>query len=160
MPVVLLPLVPTPTAPVQTGVCTLAEIERLTAERIGPYALLEAAPGSSGADVLVDALRSSIDVGGYDDLYVLRRDAGQAVNRVARVKQYDPALGQLGVDRTYLDPPEEGESLELHHLDPGCCGGWPAPRWRAAGCNFGSTWWGRRTRCRARRSCRRRAPPT
>lgn len=96
---------------------TLAELEQATAARLGPFAQLEALSGST-RQVVVEALRSTVDLGGWVDLYLLRRAAGQAADRVARVKSYDPALGALEPDRSYVSPPVVGEPVEAHHLPP------------------------------------------
>jgi hypothetical protein len=96
---------------------TLAELEMATAERVGPFALFETKAASASA-IAVETLRSTIDLGGWVDLFVLRREATQPEDRVARVKAYDPVLGQLLVDRAYTTVPLPSEPVELHHLDP------------------------------------------
>ena len=96
---------------------TLAELEQVTAERVGPFAELAVLTGDEQS-ATVEALRSTIDLGGWVDLHVLRREATQPADRVARVKAYDPALAQLQVDRRYTVPPQEREAVELHHLHP------------------------------------------
>lgn len=96
---------------------TLAALEQATAARLGPYAELVALSGTT-RQVVVELLRSTIDLGGWVDLYLLRRAATQAADRVARVKSYDPALGALEPDRSYVSPPTAGELVEVHHLPP------------------------------------------
>jgi hypothetical protein len=96
---------------------TLAELEAATAERLGPFALLETLSADQ-ASLTVEVLKSTIDLGGFEDLFLLRREATAAADRVARVKHYDPALGQLQPDRRYVVSPIPSEPVELHHLDP------------------------------------------
>jgi len=106
----------TPVSPVP-GSCTLAELEQETASRLGPFALLEAASGGD-REIVVEVLRSTVELGGWVDLHLLRRGATQAPDRQARVKSYDPALGKLEPDRSYVSPPVGGEAVEAHHLPP------------------------------------------
>lgn len=108
------PPAPLPPGP---GPVTLAHIEQETAARLGPFALLETASASATA-VNVEVLKSTIDLGGWVDLHVLRREATRPEDRQARVKAYDPVLGQLQVDRSYISVPLPSEPLELHHLEP------------------------------------------
>lgn len=98
---------------------TLAELEQEVAVRVGPFALLVAAAGDAQS-VTVEQLRSSIDLGGWVDLHILRRQAPELYpqDRQARVKTYDPSLGQLQADRHYMAAPVAGEPIELHHLPP------------------------------------------
>ena len=113
--VVLLPLAPE--APPPGEAVTLAAVEREVASRVGPFALLEVRTADQGG-LTVEALKSTIDLGGWEDLSLLRREATQAADRVARVKSYDPPLGQLTPDRRYVTAPTPGEPVELHHLPP------------------------------------------
>lgn len=93
-------------------------MERATAARLGPYFRLEASTGAPDS-VTVPAASSTLDQGGMEDLYLLRRRATQPLDRVAQVVRVDPALGALYVDRRYLDSvPPTGETVELHHLPP------------------------------------------
>jgi hypothetical protein len=87
------------------------------AARLGPFELLETKDASASA-IAVEVLKSTIDLGGHVDLFVLRREASRAEDRVARVKAYDPVLGQLLVDRSYTTVPLPSEPIELHHLNP------------------------------------------
>jgi hypothetical protein len=108
-----------PPAPLPPGLgpITLAQLEQEVAARIGPFALLETKDASASA-IAVEALKSTIDLGGHIDLFVLRREAARPEDRTARVKAYDPVLGQLLVDRSYTTVPLPSEPVELHHLDP------------------------------------------
>jgi hypothetical protein len=113
---IVLPGAPAP-APSGGPPTTLAELEQETASRLGPFALLETLTADQGS-VTVEVLKSTIDLGGWVDLFVLRREATTPADRVARVKHYDPALGQLQVDRRYVVSPIPSEPVELHHLPP------------------------------------------
>jgi hypothetical protein len=97
---------------------TLADVERATAARLGPFYALRATAGAPDT-VVVPTLRSTLPIGGYEDLYLLRRQAVQAEDRVAQVVAFDAPTGSLQVDRTYQDSvPATGEDVELHHLHP------------------------------------------
>ena len=53
---------------------TLAELERAVARRVGPFWQLRAFDtGSSVSKAIVKKLRSSMDIGDYEDMYMLRR---------------------------------------------------------------------------------------
>jgi hypothetical protein len=99
-------------------VVTLAQIEQATAARLGPFFAVRASSGAPDA-VVVPTLRSSLPVGGYEDLYLLRRQAIQPDDRVVQVVAFDAPTGTLQVDRSYRDSvPPTGEDVELHHLPP------------------------------------------
>lgn len=118
MATIILPRAAPPVpGPVGPGPCTLAQLEQETAARVGPFALLEVLTADQGS-LTVEVLKSTIDLGGYDDLYLLRREASQQADRVARVRAYDPTLGQLQPDRRYVTSPIPSEPVELHHLPP------------------------------------------
>lgn len=114
--------------PVQyhTGV-TLAEIERHVAPRIGPYEELIALPTSTQTTLFVSQLISSLDLGEYEDLYILRRGRFENGNLVSPfsdddrerlVASYESATGGLNPDRDWTYAPVEGEMIELHVLKP------------------------------------------
>lgn len=96
---------------------TLAEAEAETASRVGPFYALTASGGTPDA-VTVAALRSSAPLGGYEGLYLLRRAAPQANDRVRTVDRLDGTSGNLVVDFPYTGTPAVGEAFELHHLHP------------------------------------------
>ena len=96
---------------------SLAELEAETAARVGPFALLEVLTADQGS-LTVEVLKSTIDLGGFDDLYLLRREAGQAGRPGGAGQAYDPVLGQLLLDRRYVTSPLPSEPIELHHLAP------------------------------------------
>lgn len=129
---------------VATDTTSLREIEQEVARRVGPFALHTvhnyqpgepAQPVSTTTTVAIDAIRSSLDLGGMTDMYVLRRgrladgtllpteapdetrpfDLG---DRIRLVRQYRPQEGVLEVDRAYAYPTHDGEEVELHHLEP------------------------------------------
>jgi len=108
-----------------TGV-TLADIERETAPRVGPYRQVRASSGTTSTFV-APVLRSTIELGGVTDQYVLRRGAlldGTAItsfpdaDRVRLVKQYVPSTGTVTVDDVYTAVPVNNELIEFHHLHP------------------------------------------
>lgn len=106
----------TPVSTPLDATVTLAEIEREVARRAGPFHAHTVASATNTA-LVVDALKSSADLGGLEDLFLLRRSAA-AGDRVRLVKTYDPAAGRLEVDRAYGSAPTAGEAIELHHLHP------------------------------------------
>lgn len=140
--------VPTPTGGYYSADTTaLREIEQEVARRVGPFQLRvvtnmqpgdPAGPTSTTTTVAIRDLRSSIDLGGLEDMYVLRRGRladgtrlpatlppddtpvpYDARDRVRLVRSYDPTNGVLEVDNAYYYAPNHNEEVELHHLDPG-----------------------------------------
>ena len=127
---------------------TLREIEQETARRVGPFFLRVVhnfqpgeppVPTSTTTTIAIKAIRSSMDLGGLTDMYVLRRgrladgtllpadDATTtpptprpfvADDRIRQVRAYNPQDGTLEVDRAYTYPTYNTEEVELHHLDP------------------------------------------
>ncbi len=105
---------------------TLKEIEQELARRCGPYRQVTASSGTASTVVTAD-LQSSIDLGGVENLFVLRRGKksdGTAVagfvtdDRVRTAKLYTPGTGTVEVDRNYTTSPVANELIELHHLEP------------------------------------------
>ena len=113
--VVLLPLAPPP-AP-DGAAPTLEAAEREAASRLGPFYWLEASGGTASTVVLAGA-RSNAPVGGYEGLWLLRRQAVRPNDRVRTVDRVDGPSGSLVVDFPYEDHPVAGEPIELHHLHP------------------------------------------
>jgi hypothetical protein len=130
-------------APAETT--TLREIEQEIARRVGPFFMRSVhnySPGqppqpvSTTTTIAIDAIRSTMDLGGLDGMFVLRRgrlsdgtrlpaddSLGNprpfvADDRIRMVRQYRPQDGLLEVDRGYTYPTYDGEEVELHHLDP------------------------------------------
>src|SRR5262245_39320962 len=95
----------------------MAQLEAETAARCGPFEEHTAASGTT-TTVVVDALTSSIDLGGYTDRWLLRRAPAAAGDRSTRVASYVPATGTLTVDRAWATPPAANDPLELLVLDP------------------------------------------
>lgn len=133
-----------------TDTSSLREIEQEVARRTGPFQLRTVqnhSPGdqdtttSTTTTISVPAVRSTMDLGGLTDMFVLRRGRladgrllplaidpgnGQEViylpydpgDRIRLVRAYRPQEGVLEVDRPYLYAPVDDEEIELHHLDP------------------------------------------
>jgi hypothetical protein len=127
-----------------TDTVSLREIEQEVARRVGPFALRyvkNPSPGdqtstnSTTTVIALPSVRSSLDLGGMEDMYVLRRGRlrdgtllpttidGVPVNfteddRLRLVRTYRPQDGVLEVDSPYLYPTHDAEEVELHHLDP------------------------------------------
>ena len=115
---------------------TLADVERALGIRVGPFADLVVEQGLAPAQLQVGALRSSAQLGGWENLYALRRGVyapGQHPtdptgngpvpgfdprDRVRLVKTYLSESGTLEVDRDYFRNAVPGERLELHVLHP------------------------------------------
>lgn len=124
MPIVLAPAGAGPPA----GSPTLADLERELARRTGPYAELVCGAGATTLGVPVDELRSTVEQGSLEGLWLLRRGVmavgGAAVagfdqrDRQRLVAAQDADTGVLTVDRDYLHAPAEGEALEVCMLEP------------------------------------------
>jgi len=109
---------------------TLADIERTTARRVGPYyyAILDRQlPSTATFDtVLVPMLRTTIDQDIVQNLFLLRRGLDYQGNTVTldpfdrqrQVATVDPLRGAVTVDRPWSVAPQAGEVVEFHHLDP------------------------------------------
>ena len=108
---------------------TLMRLERLVARRVGPYKRVRATAGSTTQQVWSSMLQSSLNLGAYEDQFVLRRGTTwteQLVpgfdpdDRGRLVSTYDPAQGALTVDRDWRIAPDAGrsEAIELMYLDP------------------------------------------
>jgi hypothetical protein len=113
--VVLLPLDPEPAPPGEP--LTLADVERETASRLGPFFDFVATGGTPDSAV-VAGLRSTAPLGGYEGLWLLRRDVALPDDRVRTVARYDGPTGSLYADFPYGGSPAAGERIELHHLHP------------------------------------------
>lgn len=104
---------------------TLAQIEQEVAPRLGPYRR-DVVASAVNLTIVVTKMTSSIDLGGFADLYLLRRGetiSGVTVavvddDRVRQVDTYESSTGTTTIDRLYATPPVAGEYVEFHHLDP------------------------------------------
>ena len=131
MSIVLLPESAPVPGPVQPTV-TLASLEREVGRRVGPFGDLVVEQGLAPAAFQSNALRSTADLGGWENLYALRRGVygPNGTNgddpipgfveddRVRLVKTYSPESGTLEVDRDYAVNAVPGERIELHVLHP------------------------------------------
>lgn len=135
----------TPGLPISADTVGLREIEQEVARRVGPFFLRVARNPRAAAGeppvppdystLTVPAVRSVIDLGGMEDLYVLRRGRlsdgtrlptaapdpdrpWSTRDRIRLVRGYHPQQGQIEVDWPYDYPAYDGEEIELHHLDP------------------------------------------
>lgn len=115
---------------------TLRKIEQEVARRVGPFFLrwcYDPAPADvtlahpTLTSVPVSGLRSTADIGGNEDMFLLRRgrlvdgtllSGFPATDRVRMVRTYDPTTGVLTVDNAWATAPVDDEELEMHHLDP------------------------------------------
>jgi len=107
--------------------CTLAEVEQAVARRCGPFEIHLCTDAHSLTNVTATALVSSIDLGDWADVWLLRRGvllSGQPVpgfsvyDRQRRVAGFTPATGALVVDRPYALGVQAEEVIELGVLDP------------------------------------------
>jgi hypothetical protein len=127
-----------------TDTVSLREIEQEVARRVGPFLLRYAhnpSPGdqtsvpSTTTAIAIPAIRSTIDLGGLEDMFVLRRGRlrdGTLLpadiegvphpfvgdDRIRMIRSYNPQQGTVEVDRPYLYPTYDDEEVEFHHLDP------------------------------------------
>ena len=116
---------------------TLAQLEAETARRVGPYVetFSDRQVPSTAASTFAffPELRSTIDLDSVTNLWALRRgqcwdpttglfdeiDDIPLADRQRLVAEYDPARGQVFVDRPWgTSLPEAGEWFEFHHLNP------------------------------------------
>jgi hypothetical protein len=109
------------------GQVSLQQIEQTVAPRCGPYRQETVTASPSNTTIQFDSLKSTIEFGGIEDMYVLRRGYmldGTAVpgyvvsDRVRVAKTYTPTGGTVEVDRAYMTPPPANELVEFHHLEP------------------------------------------
>ena len=115
---------------------TLAQLEAETARRVGPFVETftdrQIPSTATSTFAFLPELRSTLDLDSVTNLWVLRRglcwdpvtdefdaiDDIPLVDRQRLVSEYDPARGQVFVDRPWGDIPESGEWVEFHHLNP------------------------------------------
>ena len=106
---------------------SLSQIEQAIAARIGPYERMTVYAGSSPTGVVVRKLMSGITLGDYEDRYLLRRGLMQdgalipnhlESDRARIVQEYLPTSGRLTPDLAWTNAPVEGETIELHYLEP------------------------------------------
>lgn len=106
---------------------TLMDIERDVAQRIGPYRRMRCGVGSTVNSVYAVRLKSSLNMGSYEDMHLLRRGLTygdelvsnfNSEDRVRQIDTYTAALGTLVPDREYAVAPIVDEAFELHALDP------------------------------------------
>lgn len=106
---------------------SLRYIEQRLAARVGPYKKKVVSDGSSSGLLLSLALKTSRDLGGLEELYILRRgrmadgsliSSFNADDRQRVVSTFDNTTGGLIPDRNWTIAPATGEEFELHSLDP------------------------------------------
>jgi len=105
---------------------TMADIERGIARRVGPFWKYVVSAGDS-TFVVINRLRTSIDIGDYEELYILRRgrmtDKSLITNfddddRIRLISAYTPQFGSLEPGRSWTVTPLENEEIEIHYLEP------------------------------------------
>lgn len=106
---------------------TLQALEQEFSRRVGPFGVYDVDTAGTTDTVQVDDLQSSIDEGGLEGLWLLRRglrSAGGAVpgfspqDRQRRIASVDHDTGTLTVDRPYGVRVAAGERVEIGALDP------------------------------------------
>jgi hypothetical protein len=106
---------------------SLATIEQRLAARIGPYEKRFAGSGSSTGLLVCAAMKTSRDLGGYEELYILRRGRNRygtlipnfnPDDRQRAVVSFANTTGALTPDREWNVAPAVDEEFELHALDP------------------------------------------
>lgn len=104
----------------------LADLERRVARRVGPFRWLQTTSGNL-TTLTANRIKTSIPVGGYEDLFILRRGvlaSGSIIanfnadDRIRQVSAYDNVNGVLTNDRAWAIAPIAGEMFELHYLEP------------------------------------------
>lgn len=96
---------------------TLSRLEREVARRCGPFWAFTATSGTTGS-LVADAFKSTIELGGVEDMYLLRRNAVLTDDRQRIVKEYTPSTGTFTPDRVWTNAPTAGENVELLSIDP------------------------------------------
>lgn len=113
---------------VATGVIgtRLMDIESALARRLGPYFRRTVTTGSQNL-VTINGVKSTIDAGEFEDLYLLRRGFlanGQRIvgfdddDRIRTIATYDHTNGTFAPDRTWAIAPVANEIVELMALHP------------------------------------------
>lgn len=106
---------------------SLMELERWVARKIGPFYRRQVGTGSTVNALYVPRMRSSLNRGEYEDMFVLRRGLTygdelilnfNSDDRIRSIDTYDAVAGTLAVDRVYTNAATNGEAVELHALDP------------------------------------------
>lgn len=106
---------------------TLADIERRLARYVGPYYRYKGGNTSTTQQVYIPRLKTRIDRGGIEDLFILRRgvlwDGSLITNftdddRYRAVEAYTNTTGLLTPDQDWTLAPLNNEAIELHYLDP------------------------------------------
>jgi hypothetical protein len=101
---------------------TLAQVEMEVARRTGPFwqaAQDSGVPTSSTTtSAIMPTLQSNAILGGPENLWLLRRQAADPVDRIRMVQAFDSAAGRVLVDRNWRNPMEPGELAEFTHLHP------------------------------------------
>ena len=111
-----------------TSGTTLMDIEQGLAGRLGgTYRRVVTTAGSTISRVRSWRLRSTLNLGDYEDLYLLRRgilqdgsrvDGFVETDRTRMIAEYDHINGDLAIDAPYVVPPLTGEVFELHYFEP------------------------------------------
>jgi len=100
---------------------TLAQLERETARRVGPYAEHQTdrqLPSTASFNwVNFPQLRSDMGIDLVTNLWLLRRGAS-AADRQRLVSTYDSDTGRVLPERPWSVVPPAGETCEFHHLNP------------------------------------------
>lgn len=99
---------------------TLAALEREVARRTGPFfqAAQASAVPSTAISAVMPVLQTTALLGGPENLWLLRRQAADPVDRQRLVQAYDPGAGRVIVDRNWRNIMQPDEPAEFHHLDP------------------------------------------
>jgi hypothetical protein len=109
---------------------TLMTLEQMTARRCGPYRRVKTGPSGSSASALYSlALKSSLQLGGYEQQYLLRRGISWSnllvpnfsdTDRIRMIAAYDAPTGILTPDSPWTNAPSGpyAEAVEIHALEP------------------------------------------
>lgn len=105
----------------------LMEIEQRVARRVGPYRKLRVKVGSTVNSLIVAKMQSRLNIGDYEEMYILRRgrkiDGSLVTNfnendRVRQIETYTATTGTFSPDRDWSVAPATDEEIELHSLEP------------------------------------------
>jgi len=105
----------------------LMEIEQRVARRVGPYRKLRVKVGSTVNSLIVAKMQSRLNIGDYEEMYILRRgrkiDGSLVTNfneddRIRQIETYTATTGTFSPDRDWSVAPATDEEIELHSLEP------------------------------------------
>jgi hypothetical protein len=101
---------------------TLAQLEQEVSRRTGPFFQAAQDSGvptsSTTTSAIMPRLQSNSLLGGPENLWLLRRNAADPVDRERLVQSFDSSAGRVVVDRNWRNPMTPSELADFTHLCP------------------------------------------